>query len=48
MKLIKVTGKAQLASTLFSADLHENKFRDVPKKLSVFIIQLNCWKITFT
>ncbi|KAF3555244.1 hypothetical protein F2Q69_00010577, partial [Brassica cretica] len=80
MKLIKVTGKAQLTSTLLSADLHgafmfvaeckiesftgvqgimiretsqtfgiitrEDKLRVVPKKSSVFIIQLDCWKIT--
>ncbi|KAJ4892223.1 ribonuclease P family protein [Raphanus sativus] len=80
MKLIKVTGKAQLTSTLLSADLHgafmfvaeckiasftgvqgimiretsqtfgiitrEDKLRVVPKKPSVFIIQLDCWKIT--
>ncbi|CAH8356906.1 unnamed protein product [Eruca vesicaria subsp. sativa] len=80
MKLIKVTGKAQLASNLLSADLHgafmfvaeckiesftgvqgimiretsqtfgiitrDDKLRVVPKKPSVFIIQLDCWKIT--
>ncbi|CAN6808147.1 unnamed protein product [Brassica oleracea var. botrytis] len=46
MKLIKVTGKAQLASTLFSADLHDNKFRALT--LVIVIIHLNCWKITFT
>ncbi|CAG7873849.1 hypothetical protein BRARA_E00344 [Brassica rapa] len=80
MKLIKVTGKAQLTSSLLSADLHgafmfvpeckiasftgvqgimiretsqtfgiitrDDKLRVVPKKPSVFIIQLDCWKIT--
>ncbi|KAL1566093.1 ribonuclease P [Salvia divinorum] len=79
-KLLKISGKEQLAQCFLNADLHgaivlvvqcktaayvglhgimvretketfgivteDNKFKVVPKKLSVFMLEADCWKIT--
>ncbi|KAK4581770.1 hypothetical protein RGQ29_025077 [Quercus rubra] len=46
MQLLKTVGKNQLAQCLLSADLHSAFILVVPKKISVFIFQVDCWKVT--